>query len=164
MAMQDFVLYWVDKNSKRRDENSEVRYERLLVLELSKSFDYYVQHKPIKGIETVEVAKKKDLKDFMAFLEMQDYVQRAYENIEDTYTFRKPLQNFGFYWLDKNWQRRGDSEAKNEILVVDSTHNCFKHRVTSISPNDAKNTVEVVRKSDIKNFITYLKKQGYREI
>ena len=74
------------------------------------------------------------------------------------------LQNFGFYWLDKNYQRRGESEAKNETLVVDSTHNCFKHRVTSISPNDAKNTVEVVRKSDIKNFITYLKKQGYREI
>ena len=163
MAMQDFVLYWVDKNSKRRDENSEVRYERLLVLELSKSFDYYVQHKPIKGIETVEVAKKKDLKDFMTFLEMQNFSED--NTIHTSYMFLYVyLQNFGFYWLDKNWQRRGDSEAKNEILVVDSTHNCFKHRVTSISPNDAKNTVEVVRKSDIKNFITYLKKQGYREI
>lgn len=161
MAMQGFELYWVDKNSKRRDENSEVRSERLWVLEFSKFFDYYVYHKLIKGMERVEVAKKKDLKDFMAFLEMQDYVQHVYEN---TYTFREPLQNFGFYWLDKNYQRRGESEAKNETLVVDSTHNCFKHRVTSISPNDAKNTVEVVRKSDIKNFITYLKKQGYREI
>ena len=136
MAIQDFVLYWVDKNSKRRDENSEVRYEYLLVLELSKTFDYYVQHKPIKGIETVEVAKKKDLKDFMTFLEMQNYVQHTlYAPYKDLYVY---LQNFGFYWLDKNYQRRGESEAKNEILVVDSTHNCFKHRVTSISPNKAK--------------------------
>ena len=164
MAMQGFELYWVDKNSKRRDENSEVRSERLWVLEFSKFYDYYVYHKFIDGMERVEVAKKKDLKDFKAFLEMQDYVQHAYENIENIYTFKEPLQNFGFYWLDKNYQRRGESEAKNETLVVDSTHNCFKHRVTSISPNDAKNTVEVVRKSDIKNFITYLKKQGYREI
>ena len=93
---------------------------------------------------------------------MQNYSQANY--YMDSYISRERLQNFGFYWLDKNYQRRGESEAKNEILVVDSTHNCFKHRVTSISPNDAKNTVEVVRKSDIKNFITYLKKQGYREI
>lgn len=160
--MQDFVLYWLDKNSKRRDENSEVRYECLMVKELNKTFDYYVYHKPIKGIETVEVAKKKDLKDFITFLEMQNYVQYTlYAPPKFLYVY---LQNFGFYWLDKNYRRRGESEAKNEILVVDSSHNCFKHRVTSISPDDAKNTVEVVRKSDINNFITYLKKQGYREI
>ena len=74
------------------------------------------------------------------------------------------MKNFGVYWLDKNYQRRGESEAKNEILVVDYSHGCFKHRVTSISPDAAINTVEAVRKGDINGFITLLKRDGFREI
>ena len=74
------------------------------------------------------------------------------------------MRNFGVYWMDKNWQKRGDSEAKNETLVVDYSHGYFKHRVTSISPDDAINAVEVVRKGDIEGFITLLKRDGFREI
>lgn len=74
------------------------------------------------------------------------------------------MDNFGLYWLDKNYRRRGDGEAKNETLVIDTSHRCFKHRVTYIIPNDAKGAVEVVRKSDIKDFMTFLKEQGFREI
>lgn len=72
---------------------------------------------------------------------------------------------FVLYWIDKNSQRRGvGSEGKHEYLAVAMSHKCFSHGVSSRGNNAGLGDVEVVRKSDIKNFITYLKKQGYREI
>ena len=73
------------------------------------------------------------------------------------------MDNFVLYWIDKSWQKRG-SEAKNEYLTVDASRRCFRHKVSYINIKDGLNTVEVVRKKDIKDFMTFLKGQGYTQI
>ena len=73
------------------------------------------------------------------------------------------LYNFGFYWLDKNWQKRGDA-PKHELLIVEPSRNCFMHQVTDIIPTNWMGAVEVVRKSDIKDFMTFLKGRDFREV
>lgn len=72
---------------------------------------------------------------------------------------------FVLYWIDKNSQRRGvGSEGKHEYLAVAMSHKCFSHGVSSRGNNAGLGDVEVVRKGDLNDFMTFLKGQGFREI
>jgi len=66
---------------------------------------------------------------------------------------------FHLYWLDKNWQERGCANHFN-LLV----HNDTKTYETYINPfYDYRSdmSVEVVRRSDITDFIRHLESEGY---
>lgn len=72
---------------------------------------------------------------------------------------------FVLYWIDKNSQRRGvGSERKHEFVAVSIYHKCFSHGVSSIWDNIVLGDVEVVRKGDLNDFMTFLKGLGFREI
>lgn len=65
------------------------------------------------------------------------------------------------YWLDKNWLNRGYSMNYN--LVVDLEEKTFRTFTNSFYGYNHPEDIEVVRKSDIYDYVTYLKECGFRE-
>lgn len=67
------------------------------------------------------------------------------------------------YWIDKNWQKRG-SEAKNEHLYVDYAQGAYKYSVDCYGVDNSAKNVEVVRKSDLKDYMKALEQNGFRKV
>ena len=66
------------------------------------------------------------------------------------------------YWIDKNWKKRG--YANNYNLVInfkDKTYGAFTNSYCDYIFN---RDIEVKRKTDIDEYIEYLKENGYKEM
>lgn len=67
------------------------------------------------------------------------------------------------YWLDKNWQKNGKSEARNVHLYVDMQSRVFGYSV-NFGCNHGATSVEVVRKSDIDAYAKTLERMGFKKM
>lgn len=65
------------------------------------------------------------------------------------------------YWLENNWQKRG--YAMNYNLVVDLEEKTFRTYTNSFYGYERPEDIEVKRKTDIFNYVAYLKECGFRE-
>lgn len=66
------------------------------------------------------------------------------------------------YWQDKNWVKRG--YALNFNIVVDFDRKMFKVFENSYYGYTNIDSIEVVRKQDLKDYICYLKMKGFEEV
>lgn len=64
------------------------------------------------------------------------------------------------YYLDRKWTKRGDC-AHNYNLVVDLDNKTYKRYVSPFYGYERSNDIEVKRKSDIIDYIEYLKGNGF---
>lgn len=64
------------------------------------------------------------------------------------------------YWLDKNWKIKGC--ADNYHLVVDFLNKTYKLQVNPFCGYLYPEDIEVKRKSDIIDYIEYLKKKDFK--
>lgn len=66
------------------------------------------------------------------------------------------------YWLDKNWHERGYANNYNLIVYMeDKTYKVYTNAFYDYRwPED----IEVKKKSDITDYIEYLKENGFTEI
>lgn len=65
------------------------------------------------------------------------------------------------FWLDKNWQSRG--YANNFNLVVNMKEKTYKVFVNSYYAYRRPEDIEVKKKSDVTDYIEYLKENGFKE-
>lgn len=66
------------------------------------------------------------------------------------------------HYLDKNWQKRG--YANHIHLIIDFDAKVYRKLVNFGLPNfDRQNIIEVVRKSDIDDYVEHLKAFGFTE-
>ena len=63
------------------------------------------------------------------------------------------------FWLDKNWKKRGDC-ANNYNLIVDMENKTYKVYTNAFYGYYHPENIEVKKKSDIEDYIEYLKKNG----
>lgn len=64
------------------------------------------------------------------------------------------------YYLDRKWTKRGDC-AHNYNLVVDLDNKTYKIYVSHFYEYERSSDIEVKRKSDIMDYIEYLKENGF---
>ena len=64
------------------------------------------------------------------------------------------------YYLDRRWTKRGDC-AHNYNLVVDLDNKTYKIYVSPLCGYERSSDIEVKRKSDIMDYIEYLKENGF---
>ena len=67
------------------------------------------------------------------------------------------------FWLDKNWKKRGDC-ANNYNLIVDMENKTYKVYTNAFYGYYHPEDIEVKKKSDIEDYIEYLKRNGFREM
>ena len=65
------------------------------------------------------------------------------------------------YWLDKNWQSRG--YANNFNLIIDMDKKTYKVYTNPYTAYYKPEDIEVKKKSDITDYIEYLKKNNFKE-
>ena len=68
---------------------------------------------------------------------------------------------FHLFWLDKNWKKCGDC-ANNYNLIVDMENKTYKVYTNAFYGYYHPEDIEVKKKSDIEDYIEYLKKNGFR--
>lgn len=68
------------------------------------------------------------------------------------------------FWLDKNWLSKGKGCAENYNLIVDTEDKTFKVFTNPFYAYHRPEDIEVKRKSDITDYIGYLKENGFSEI
>ena len=66
------------------------------------------------------------------------------------------------FWIDKRWQERG--YANNYNLIVDIEKKIYKVYVNSFYAYNRAEDIEVKKKSDITDYIEYLKENGFEEV
>lgn len=64
------------------------------------------------------------------------------------------------FWIDKNWEERG--YAKNYNLIVDMENRTFKIYTNPFYDYNKREDIEVKKKSDITNYVEYLKENGFK--
>lgn len=67
------------------------------------------------------------------------------------------------FWLDKGWKNRDSGCANHFHLNVDMDKKTFKAYTSPYYGADAPYDIEVKRKSDITDYIGYLKNNGFTE-
>ena len=67
------------------------------------------------------------------------------------------------FWLDKNWKKRGDC-ANNCNLIVDMENKTYKVYTNAFYGYYYPEDIEVKKKSDIEDYIEYLKRNGFTEM
>ena len=65
-------------------------------------------------------------------------------------------------WVDKNWKSRG--YANNYHLIVDMEQKKYRTYTNTYSNCNHPDDIEVKRKSDIVDYIKYLKANGFKEV
>lgn len=66
------------------------------------------------------------------------------------------------FWLDKDWQSRGVANNLNLIVYFeDKTYKVFTNPFYAYHHQE---DIEVKKKSDITDYIEYLKENGFKEI
>lgn len=66
------------------------------------------------------------------------------------------------FWIDKNWQERG--YANNYNLIVDMENKTYKVYINSFYAYHRAEDIEVKKKSDITEYVEYLKENGFIEV
>ena len=66
------------------------------------------------------------------------------------------------FWIDKRWQERG--YADNYNLVVDMENKTYKVYVNPFYAYHRAEDIEVKKKSDITDYVEYLKENGFTEV
>ena len=66
------------------------------------------------------------------------------------------------FWIDKRWQERG--YANNYNLIVDIEKKIYKVYINSFYAYNKQEDIEVKKKSDITDYIEYLKENGFVEV
>lgn len=66
------------------------------------------------------------------------------------------------FWIDRNWETKG--YANNYNLVVDFEKKTYLVYQNPFYDYRGPEDIQVVKKSDIKNYIEHLKKEGFKEI
>lgn len=64
------------------------------------------------------------------------------------------------FWIDKKWKERG--YAKNYNLIVDIENRTYKTYINPFYDYIKREDIEVKKKSDITNYIEYLKENGFK--
>lgn len=67
------------------------------------------------------------------------------------------------FWLDKNWKKRGDC-VNNYNLIVDMENKSYKVYTNAFYGYYHPEDIEVKKKSDIEDYIEYLKRNGFTEM
>lgn len=70
------------------------------------------------------------------------------------------IMELHLYYLDRKWTKRGDC-AHNYNLVVDLDNKTYKIYVSPFYEYERSSDIEVKRKSDIMDYIEYLKENGF---
>lgn len=65
------------------------------------------------------------------------------------------------HYIDKHWKHRG--YANNVHLIVDFDHHVYRYLVNYGMPSFGANRIEVKRKSDIDDYVKYLKAYDFKE-
>lgn len=65
------------------------------------------------------------------------------------------------FWIDKNWNKNG--VANNYNLIIDMENKTYKTFVNPFYGYYKTEDIEVKRKSDIIDYVTYLKENGFKE-
>jgi len=66
------------------------------------------------------------------------------------------------FWIDKRWQERG--YANNYNLVVDMKNKIYKVYVNPFYAYNRAEDIEVKKKSDITDYMKYLKENGFKKV
>lgn len=67
------------------------------------------------------------------------------------------------FWLDKNWKKCGDC-ANNYNLIVYMENKTYKVYTNAFYGYYHPEDIEVKKKSDIEDYIEYLKRNGFTEM
>lgn len=70
---------------------------------------------------------------------------------------------FHLFWIDKNRKKNGRT-ANNYNLIVDMDNKTYKQFVNPFYGYDRTEDIEVKRKSDIVDYVEYLKLNGFKEV
>lgn len=66
------------------------------------------------------------------------------------------------FWNDKNWKRNG--VANNYNLIVDMGNKTYKVFIDPYYAYNRAEDIEVKKKSDIMDYVEYLKLNGFKEV
>lgn len=66
------------------------------------------------------------------------------------------------FWIDKNW--KNGRTANNYNLIVDMENKTYKVFVNPFYGYDRVEDIEVKKKSDIVDYVEYLKLNGFKEV
>lgn len=66
------------------------------------------------------------------------------------------------FWIDKNWKRNG--VANNYNLIVDMGNKTYKVFIDPYYAYNRAEDIEVKKKSDIMDYVEYLKLNGFKEV
>jgi hypothetical protein len=69
---------------------------------------------------------------------------------------------FHLFWIDKNW--KNGRTANNYNLIVDMENKTYKVFVNPFYGYDRVEDIEVKKKSDIVDYVEYLKLNGFKEV
>lgn len=67
------------------------------------------------------------------------------------------------HYIDKNWKRSGRGYANNVHLIIDFDNHRYRYIVNYSMPSFGANRIEVKRKSDIDDYVKYLKAYDFVE-
>ncbi len=67
------------------------------------------------------------------------------------------------FWIDKKWKKNGGC-ADNYNLIVDMGNKTYKLFVNPYYAYHRAEDIEVKKKSDITDYMKYLKENGFKEV
>lgn len=67
------------------------------------------------------------------------------------------------FWLDKKWKQNGGC-AENYNLIVDMENKTYKVYANAYYAYHRAEDIEVKKKSDITDYVGYLKENGFKEV
>ena len=67
------------------------------------------------------------------------------------------------FWIDNKWKQNGGC-AENYNLIVDMENRIYKFYINPYYGYYKEEDIEVKRKSDILDYVEYLKKNGFKEV
>lgn len=73
------------------------------------------------------------------------------------------MKKIHLYYLDKNWKKEKRT-AKNYNLIIDFENKTFEIYITPILMYTEINDIEVVRKSELLDYVEFLKNNNFKEI
>ncbi len=66
------------------------------------------------------------------------------------------------FWIDKRWQERG--YANNYNLIINMENKIYKVYTNSFYAYNRAEDIDVKKKSDITDYMEYLKENGFKEV
>lgn len=67
------------------------------------------------------------------------------------------------FWIDNKWKKNGGT-ANNYNLIVDMENKTYKQFVNSFYAYSKPEDIKVKRKSDITDYVEYLKLNGFKKV